>query len=314
MDNLYLIIGENKEQIDFYLKEILNKIDFSEDNKITYDLNESTISDILDEASMISLFAQTKVIIGSNFDITKMDDLSLEYLTKYVNSPSKDAYIILIAKSIDARKASYKIFKNNFKIIDTSKTNNKEDIFTYVKKKIKDNKYDMNDSTIEYLLSKTNNNISDIDNELNKLFIYKEDNKTITISDIDTLVPDSIDNIIYEFTNAILENDYDTIVKMYNNFKIENISFDYLISSIANSFRQALTIKILNNDKESISSIAKTIGKKEFYVKKMLERIYNYTEEDLTKYINKLALIDRNYKSGKSNIDELELFLLNKNS
>lgn len=314
MDNLYLIIGENKEQIDFYLKEILNKIDFSEDNKITYDLNESTISDILDEASMISLFAQTKVIIGSNFDITKMDDLSLEYLTKYVNSPSKDAYIILIAKSIDARKASYKIFKNNFKIIDTSKTNNKEDIFTYVKKKIKDNKYDMNDSTIEYLLSKTNNNISDIDNELNKLFIYKEDNKTITISDIDTLVPDSIDNIIYEFTNAILENDYDTIAKMYNNFKIENISFDYLISSIANSFRQALTIKILNNDKESISSIAKTIGKKEFYVKKMLERIYNYTEEDLTKYINKLALIDRNYKSGKSNIDELELFLLNKNS
>lgn len=314
MDNLYLIIGENKEQIDFYLKEILNKIDFSEDNKITYDLNESTISDILDEASMISLFAQTKVIIGSNFDITKMDDLSLEYLTKYVNSPSKDAYIILIAKSIDARKASYKIFKNNFKIIDTSKTNNKEDIFAYVKKKIKDNKYDMNDSTIEYLLSKTNNNISDIDNELNKLFIYKEDNKTITISDIDTLVPDSIDNIIYEFTNAILENDYDTIAKMYNNFKIENISFDYLITSIANSFRQALTIKILNNDKESISSIAKTIGKKEFYVKKMLERIYNYTEEDLTKYINKLALIDRNYKSGKSNIDELELFLLNKNS
>ena len=314
MDNLNLIIGENKEQIDFYLNELTNKIDIAEENKITYDLSESTLSTLLDEASMISLFGDNKLIIGINFDLTKTSDDDLAYLTKYTDNINENSYIILITKSIDARKSSYKIFKNKFKIIDTAKTNNTDDLFKYIKDKIKENKYHMTDSSIEYFLTKTNNDINNINNELNKLFIFKEESKEITIPDIDTLVPESIDNVIYEFTNAILEDDIDTVIKMYNNFKIENISFDYLIASIANNFRQALIIKMLNNDRISNYDIAKKIGKKEFYVKKMLERIYSYSLEDLENYITKLARIDLNFKTGESNIDELELFLINKNS
>ena len=52
------------------------------------------------------------------------------------------------------------------------------------------------------------------------------------------------------------------------------------------------------------------IGKKEFYVKKMIDRLYQYTEDDLTGYIKELAKIDREFKMGKSNIDMLEFFLL----
>ena len=99
---------------------------------------------------------------------------------------------------------------------------------------------------------------------------------------------------------------------MYNNFKLQNISFDYLIVSIANAFRQALIIKMLHNDNKSNLEISKIIGKKEFYVKKMLERIYRYTEDDIASYISKLAIIDKNYKIGKVDMTALELFLINK--
>ena len=44
----------------------------------------------------------------------------------------------------------------------------------------------------------------------------------------------------------------------------------------------------------------------------MLERLYNYTEEDICMIINKLATIDREFKTGKNNIDMLELFLIGK--
>ena len=312
MANLYLLIGEDKERVNFHLNGILNKI--NHDNIITYDLFESTISDILDEASMISLFASEKVIIGTNLDLNKLSKNEEEYLLKYIANQNKTVYIILITKSIDARKAIFKTLKDNFEVIDIAKGDDTKDLFGYVKNEIKKQNYQMSDTTIEYLLTKTNNDFSSIKNELQKLMTYKEDDKTITIQDIDLLVTDSIDNVIYEFTNAILENDLDTIVKMYNNFKIQNVAFDYLLTSIANTFRQALIIKILNADKLTNTEIAKKIGKKEFYIKKMLERIYPYTEKDLAIYLNKLATIDANFKSGKSNIDELELFLINKNS
>ena len=63
MNNLYLIIGSNQEQINFYLYNILKDIDYLKENKITYDLTTSTLSDILDESSMMSLFSTTKIIL-----------------------------------------------------------------------------------------------------------------------------------------------------------------------------------------------------------------------------------------------------------
>ena len=312
MNNLYLIIGENKENNDFYLQDILKKINTDEDNIIRYDLSESSFNDILDEASMISLFSNIKVIIGNNFDISKINDIENEYLSNYLNNINKDVYIILIASKIDARLKNYKIFKDNFNVIETSKTNNKDDLIKYINNKCKDNKYKIDNANTEYFLNKVGNDINNINTELDKIFIYKCDDKTINRNDIDLLVTDNIDNIIYEFTNAFLENDLDLVIKMYNNFKLENVGFDYLIASLSNALRQAITIKILANDNKSNFEIAKTIGKKEFFVKKMLERLYQYTTNDLARYITKLATIDANFKSGKSNIDELELFLIDK--
>lgn len=313
MNNLYLIIGDDKEQTDFYLTEILNKIDYGEDNKITYDLSEYTLSDILDESSMISLFASTKVILGTNLDILKINENDYEYLSKYVKDINPNAYIILFTPKVDARSKNYKIFKDSFKIIDTTKTDNQEDLLDYIVKKIKENNYEMDKINIDYFFNKVGNNINNINSELTKLFIYKENDKKITKEDIDLLITDSIDNVIYEFTNAVLENNLDAITKMYNNFKLENVSPDYLLVSLSNVFRQALIIKMLANDGKSNFDISKVIGKKEFYVKKMLERLYNYTEKDLCHCIEKLAEIDKNNKQGNTNIDELALFLIDMN-
>lgn len=312
MNNLNLIIGDNLENNQFYLQDILKKINTLEDNIIKYNLSDCSLNDILDEASMPSLFASVKVIIGTNFDISKISDIEIDYLSKYLLNFNKSVYIILIAAKVDARVKAYKLIKDKFNIIETNKINNTDDLVKYIRDKVKDNKYKINDSDIVYFLDKVGNNINNINSELDKLFIYKSDSKVINTEDINLLITDNIDNVIYEFTNAFFENDIDKLAKMYNNFKLENIGFDYIVTALSNALRQALIIKILANDNKSNLEISKTIGKKEFYVKKMLERLYQYSTNDLVKYITKLATIDADYKSGKANIDKLELFLIGK--
>ena len=312
MNNLYLIIGEDYKLIDFYLSNILNKTNSTKENKITYDLNTDPFISVLDESSMISLFNNPKLIIANNFDLTKLNESDIEYLKKYLQSSNKTNTIILIASKIDARKTTYKILKDNFNIIDTTKCDNNIDIFNYLKEKIHEQKYKMTDNDINYFISKVGNDLNNINSELTKLFIYKEKDKVINSKDIDLLIIDNIDNIIYEFTNAIIENDYNKVVSMYQNFKIQNVSIDYLIAVLSNNFHQLLTIKILKNEGKTNLDISKVIGKKEFYVKKVLEKIYQYTTTDLASYITKLAQIDRNFKSGQTNIDELELFIISK--
>ena len=180
--------------------------------------------------------------------------------------------------------------------------------------KIKDRGFKIDNINITYFLSKVGNDINNINSELEKLFIYKDSEKKILKDDIDLLILDNIDNVIYEFTNAIIDNDYDKIKVMYDKFMLDNVGIDYLISSLANSFRSSLIIKLLKNKNMSNFDIAKVLGKKEFFVKKSLDRLYMYTVDDLALYINKLALIDKDFKSGKDLVGRFELFLFNKES
>lgn len=312
-NNLYLIVGEDQELVNFYLNKIMNEIGLDEDKKINYDMNTSSISDILDEVSMISLFSSEKVVIGYNFDISKISDNDRDYLIRYLNNnSSNDRYIILIAGKVDGRSKDYKIFKDKFKIIDLLQVDNDKDIYKYIEDYIKDRGYKIDKYNLDYLVELLGNDINNINNEIDKIILYLSDDKVISREVIDKLVSDNIDNIMYEFTNAVLDREYEKISKMYNDFKIENVGYDYLIGSLGNALRGALVIKILYNQGNSNSEIAKFIGKKEFYIKKMIERLYNYTVDDLCMMIDKLGIIDREYKSGKSNIDMLELYLLGK--
>lgn len=311
-NNLNLIIGDNLELVNFYLSEIMNKIGYEEEKKIEYDMSVNSLSDILDEASMISLFSNEKIIIGNDFNISNIKNEEIDYLDRYIKNINKDVYIILIASKIDTRLKNYRIFKDNFNVIDISKSKNDDNIYDFIKNYIKDNRYKIDKYNLDYLVSKLGNDINNIKLELSKIFMYKDNDNIIDRDTIDLLVADNIDNVIYEFTNAVLDRDYDKVSKMYDNFKMQNIGYDYLLVSLSNSFRQALIIKILYNKRKSNFEIAKIINKKEFYVKKMLERLYNYTEEDICMIINKLATIDREFKTGKNNIDMLELFLIGK--
>lgn len=309
--NLYLIIGEDKKNIDFNIFSILEKIDYNENNKIIYDMSNDKFIDVIEEASMISMFSPVKVIIVNNFSIDILNEKEFEYLEKFINSKNKDIYIILISNKVDARKKSYKIFKDNFKIIETTNTTDNE-LYDYVYNKVNENKYIIDKINIEYFINKVGNDINNINNELQKLFIYKNENRKILREDIDLLVFNNIDNVIYEFTNAILDEDYNKIKRMYNKFIIDNISIDYLISSVAGSFRNSLIIKLLSNKNMNNYEIGKVIGKKEYYVKKSLERLYKYSTNDLVNYINKLAVIDRNIKTSKDFVGKFDLFIFNK--
>lgn len=309
MSNIYLLIGSDSNIIENNIKEILSKIDYDINNKIIYNLKDNNILDVLEEANTLSLIPSKKVIIVYNSDIlfTNQD----EELIKYLNNYNKDVYIIFITEKSDSRKKIYKEFEHNAKIINVTMDTDNYPI-EFIKKYLSDNNYKMDNNLLEYFLSRTKNNIDNIKNELDKLFLYKMEDKLITKDDIDKLTYNNEDNIMYEFTNAILEKDNNKAISMYHSFIEDNTSIDYLLVSIYNSYKTLYQVKILNKDK-SIGDIAKIIGKKEYFVKKTLERSMEYTESELLDIIKELSSIDKNYKKGLIDpFNTLEIFIVKK--
>ena len=306
--NVYLITGSNDSVINNTVSDILKQVNCDDNNKIIYNLKENTISDVIEEANTVSLFRSNKVILVYSSGIDKLDD---EELIMYLNNYNKDVYLIFIVEKSDARKKIVKLINEKGISIDSDnvdKSYNKNYVVSY----LKDNGYKMNSNVIECFLSRVSDNINDIRNELDKLFIYKLDDKNISLDDVKLITYDNTDNIIYEFTNALLEKDENKAISMYHSFIDGNMAIDYILASIYNSYRTLYQIKELNKN-NSIRDISKTIGKKEYYVEKMLYRSMNYNDNELLDIIHTLAMIDKNYKSGLCNpVMEVELFILGK--
>lgn len=306
--NVYLITGSNDSVINNTVSDILKQVNCDDNNKIIYNLKENTISDVIEEANTVSLFRSNKVILVYSSSIDKLDD---EELIMYLNNYNKDVYLIFIVEKSDARKKIVKLINEKGISIDSDnvdKSYNKNYVVSY----LKDNGYKMNSNVIECFLSRVSDNIDDIRNELDKLFIYKLDDKNISLDDVKLITYDNTDNIIYEFTNALLEKDENKAISMYHSFIDSNMAIDYILASIYNSYKTLYQIKELNKN-NSIRDISKTIGKKEYYVEKMLYRSMNYNDSELLDIIHTLAMIDKNYKSGLCNpVMEVELFILGK--
>ncbi len=301
--NLYLFYGNNKTIINNKINNIVDKYNIVENNIIKYDL-EDNLDNIIEEASMISLFGDTKLII---INTTFKEELDIDKLEDYLKNYNTNSYLVFVSNDkIDTRRKLYKLITKYGTVEDVSNDNNY--IRSYIKEYIKDYKIDIN-----YFLSKVNDDLDNIKNELDKLMLYKLEDKNITNNDIDDLVISNIEDDIFALTDSVINRNIDRSLKLYNKFMEKNYEPIYIIGLLGNQFTLLYQVKKLYNIGKNNNDIASILNVHPYRVKLAIQNSYYYTESDLIKYIYKLANLDKDIKTG--NIDKtlgLELFLINK--
>lgn len=309
--NFYLIYGTNKSLIERKIQTIATKNNIDNNNIIRYNLKDNTTDDIIEEALMNSMFIKNKLVVVET--TLKEDNLDVDKLEKYIDNYNKNNYIVFISYSdkIDTRRKIYKLFLKEGKIEEA--LTNQDNAIEFVKNSLKENNYKMNNYDITYLIEKIGNNIDNIENELNKLYLYKIDNKIIDRNDIDDIVIENFDNEIFAITDAVVKNDINKSINLYNEFMNKNYEVTQIIGLLASQFQFLYQVKHLSNNNKHQEEIAKYLEVHPYRVKLAMQNIYNYTETDLLHYLDRLATLDKKIKLGEINKNVgLELFLLNK--
>ncbi len=282
---------------------IINKYNIVDNNIIKYDL-EDNLDNIIEEASMISLFGDTKLIL---INATFKEDIDVDKLEEYLKHYNNNTYIVFMSNDkVDTRRKLYKLITKYGTIEEVNGDNNY--IRSYIKEYIKDYMIDIN-----YFLSKVSDNLDNIKNELDKLMLYKMEDKNITNKDIDDLVIPNIEEDIFALTDSVITNNVDKSITLYNKFMEKNYEPIYIIGLLGNQFTLLYQVKKLYNMGKNNNDIASILGVHPYRVKLAIQNSYYYTESDLIKYIYKLGNLDKDIKTG--NIDKtlgLELFLINK--
>ena len=95
----------------------------------------------------------------------------------------------------------------------------------------------MSPMAINLLIGYCGNNLSRIENELEKLKLYKLNEKEITTEDIENLVKKSLDSTIFNLIDKINEKDKVKIFKIYNELLEEGETEEKIMYTIANHYR-----------------------------------------------------------------------------
>ena len=311
---IYLLYGTQNYLIDEKIKEIIKENKIDKYNIEQFDLENNSIREIIDSSNTLSLFADKKIlIIDNSFIFTgstkKTDEKDILLLDNYLDNINDNTIIIFKVNNekLDSRKKIVTKIKKVAKIIEFNKL---LDINSKIKELFEPCKIDNN--TIKYFIDRVGTNMELISKEIEKIKTYKDQDKNINENDITNLTNKNINTDIFYLLDNILNNNKEKAIESYNEMiKIGEEPIKILVM-LANQFRLIYQVKELSKKGYREYDIMDILDQKQFTIKKAVERISKYKDTELLKYINDLAELDINIKSGliDKNIG-LELFILN---
>lgn len=309
--NIHLIIGNSRELNE----EKINEIVANGLNIIRMDLDENSIEDVIEEAGYLSLFSEQKYIVVKNaniFSSKKSNEKEINKLLAYFENPNPETTIVFVTeKKLDERKKVTKILKNKFKIHRIDELKDKE-LYLKVLAEFEMDKYKISSFAVNYIIKSCLEKYDLIYQEINKLKLYKIDDKIITDDDVIEATSISYENNIFDFTNSVIKKDIKKAFLILENLKLMKQEPIVLLVVLANQYRLMYQSKALSRQGKSQGEIAKILKVNPNAIWHSLQNGYNYSFEELLTKIENLADLDYKIKSGE--VDRFlgfDVFLLN---
>ncbi len=315
-DLIYLFTGTSEIFIKNRINRIIQSFSKLETSVIKYDMEVTSLATVLEDAITIPLLEDLKIIILKNpVFLTKGNELSkddVKSFIKYLKNPSDTTILMIDATNYAIHQANeiYKMLKNVAKIIDYPDPEEIE-LKGWIVRSFDANNIDIKDEALNLLLEYIGDDQPRLAGEIEKLTSYIGKNGTIKSSDIRLLVPRNVNNEIYELIKAIIEQDLTKIHSIYDNLITHTKDSMTIISLISNKFKELLSTYRLLKYGYSQSDIAKFYSVSTGKAYYLVQEAKSFKIQDLEYYVDKLAELDFQIKSGK--IDKtigLELFLL----
>ena len=315
-DLIYLFTGTSEIFIKNRMNRIIQSFNKYEYTIIKYDMETTSLSTVLSDAITVPFLEELKIIILKNPKFLTKSATStkdeIKAMLKYLKNPCDSTLLIIDATNtiINQSNEIYKMLKNVARIIDYPDPEEIE-LKGWIVRSFDANGIDIKDDALTLLLEYIGDDQARLSQEIDKLSSYVGKGGTIRKEDIKLLVPKNINNEIYLLIKAIINHDLALTNQIYDNLITHTKDSLTIFSLISNKFKELLSTYRLLKYGYSQSDIAKFYNVstgKAYYI---VQEARAFKLSDLEFYIDKLAELDYQIKSGK--LDKtigLELMLL----
>lgn len=252
--NVYLILGQ-EQYLARQIKRLLIKMipkDEQELNIGQYDMQETPITQALDDAISIPFFGQKRLVFIENpYFLTGESkknkvEHDLELLNNYLLAPESSTTLIIFApyEKLDKRKKVVKTLLKTALVVENEPLNERE-LKSYVNKYLQGISFTIQPLALDLLVARTNANLPLIMSELNKVMLAKKDDKTIDVTTVEQLVAISLEQDIFALGDLVLKHQVTDAFKLYKDLLLQKKEPLKLNALLVSQFRLLLQVKIL---------------------------------------------------------------------
>jgi DNA polymerase III subunit delta len=306
---VYWLEGEEEffidQVIEYAEKGILSESEASFNLTIFYGRDVSW-PDLLNSCTKYPMFSDMQVVILKEAQAMK----EIEKLESYVEKPlaSTLLFVAYKGKKLDGRTKLSKLLKNKSVLLTTKKLYDNE-LPEWASELVKSKSYSITNKALFLLIDHIGNDLSRLNNEVNKLILNLNDRKNITEDDVETFVGISKEFNVFELQQAIANKDLYKAIRIIQYFESnpKAAPIQLIFPSLYNYFSKVQMIYSISARDEK--SVAAAIGVNSYFVRDYLQTAMKFSSSEVEKVL--LLLHQYNLKGiGVNDIGSSDAMLL----
>lgn len=320
IDPVYLLTGLEQYIFDSTVTRLKKALpDLDDGSVIRFDLEETSVEAVIEEADTLPFLQERKLIIAGNANFLKAQDKNREKVTHnltqletWLANPSPTATVVFIApyEKLDARKRITKIIRERATVIEAARLQGK-DLLTWIQQEAGSKGVRIAVEEAQLLVDMAGDNLLTLATELGKMATYLNGQGEVTAEVVELLVPRTPEMDVFRLTDAYVAGRVPDTVSIYHDLLRNGEEPIMLTSLIASHIRLMIHVGTLRKKGYQQQQIAKTLGVHPYRVKLMMENRNRPDGERLLHILDKLAEIDYKLKSSSGKRERiLELFFM----
>ena len=304
---IYFLMGEEPYYIDklseYIEKNVLQEHERDFNQTILYG-RDVTIDDIVSAAKRFPMMADKQVII-----VKEAQDLAktIDQIEKYAENPVPTTILVFCYKYkvLDKRKKALKTLTKNGLVFESKKMYDNQ-VGTWINRILKPKGYEIEPKANAMLVEFLGNDLSKINNELEKLQIILPKGSTISAKNIEENIGFSKDFNVFELRKSLGNKEqlksYKIVQYFANNPKDNNIVM--VVGLVFSFFVQVLKYHGIKD--KNPANVAKVLGVNPFFLKDYDIALKNYPMKKVSQIVNALRDVDVKSKGVGANAMPLD--------
>ena len=242
--NVIVVEGEEYYLRKKKIEEIVEKIlsgGFSDFNYLKLDGKKVSLREILSSFEELPFGAPKRVVHVEDFDKVKVKSSEKKIEKMFVKAISSGnitkTFLILECNSLDKRSALNKSIAKVAKVFSFKKKREWE-FPSLISEYCREKGYKIDRDGVD-LIASSFSDLMSLFSELDKLFAYKKDDKTITVEDIRKVIFPSKEYTFFDIQDAIIARNAKKTFKVANSLLESGVSLASIFGFLESSFKKA---------------------------------------------------------------------------